>query len=250
MTSGQGLPPSEGLSALARVKGLSAHDLTLIRKVALLRGLDGGALVRLLEPAALVVAPKGATLFTQDTPADRFHVLLSGWVKLYRVSPEGEEAVVGVVAPGESFAEAAMFSSGRYPVGAEAVDRSRLLAFARSDLMRIMEEDSSVALAMLASLSVRLRGLVGMIEQLQARSAPKRAGAFFLRLAPDGAEGAVTVALPFDKGLIAKRLGMRAETFSRALRRLREIGVSAEGGVIAIGDVGALRDYCEGPAGD
>lgn len=233
----------DSLSQTAKNKGLSAYDLVLMRRTALFRRLKEDALARMLAPAVVTTVPRGQNLFVQGQEAERFYVLLTGWVKLYRMTAEGSEAVVTIVAPGESFAEAALFLSARYPVSAEAVDRARLLSFAAADFARLMGEDSGLAMAMLASLSVRLHGLVSQIEQLHAHSSPKRVGHFFLKLCSDK-NGSVVFDLPFDKALIARRLGMQPETFSRALRQLREIGVATQGPKVTVADVTALREFC------
>jgi CRP/FNR family transcriptional regulator, dissimilatory nitrate respiration regulator len=238
----------DSLSQTAKNKGLSAYDLVLLRRAPLFRRLKEDALARMLAPAVVTTVPRGQNLFVQGQEAERFYVLLSGWVKLYRMTAEGAEAVVTIVAPGESFAEAALFLSSRYPVSAEAVDRARLLSFAAADFARLMGEDSGLAMAMLASLSVRLHGLVSQIEQLHAHSSPKRVGHFFLKLCSDKT-GAVAFDLPFDKALLARRLGMQPETFSRALRQLREIGVATQGPKVTVADVAALREFC-GDIGD
>jgi CRP/FNR family transcriptional regulator, dissimilatory nitrate respiration regulator len=238
----------DSLSQTAKNKGLSAYDLVLMRRTALFRRLKEDALARMLAPAVVTTVPRGQNLFVQGQEAERFYVLLSGWVKLYRMTAEGAEAVVTIVAPGESFAEAALFLSARYPVSAEAVDRARLLSFAAADFARLMGEDSGLAMAMLASLSVRLHGLVSQIEQLHAHSSPKRVGHFFLKLCSDKT-GLVAFDLPFDKALLARRLGMQPETFSRALRQLREIGVATQGPKVTVADVAALREFC-GDIGD
>lgn len=235
---------TDSLSQVARSRGLSAHDLMLMRRSALFRRLKEDALARLLATASLVTAPRGRNLFVQGQEAERFYVLLNGWVKLYRMTAEGTEAVVTIVAPGESFAEAALFLAARYPVSAETVDRARLMSFAAADFSRLMAEDSGLAMAMLASMSARLHGLVSQIEQLHTHSAPKRVGHFFLRLCAGHGPGPAALELPFDKALIAKRLGMQPETFSRALRQLRDVGVVTSGAVVTVGDIDALRALC------
>ena len=75
----------------------------------------------LLERAATHSYDRGATIFLHGEPANAVHIVLEGWVKLFRISPNGAEAVVGVFTKGRSFAEAAAFRGDVYPVAAEAV---------------------------------------------------------------------------------------------------------------------------------
>ncbi|MGQ9370725.1 Crp/Fnr family transcriptional regulator [Azospirillum sp. ST 5-10] len=228
---------------VTELPGLRPQDAATIRAHPLFQRLPDRALAALVGTAQVRAVPRGTTLFVQDETADRFYVLLQGWVKLYRLTRDGAEAVVNVVAAGETFAEAAMFASGRFPVCAEAVVDSRVLTLTAEGFARCLREDDQIAFAMLGSLSLRLRHLVQQIEQLQVQPTPQRVGSFLLRFCPEGPGSAVFM-LPFDKALIARRLGMQPETFSRALAKLRTIGVEAHGGTISVADLDELRRFC------
>ncbi len=101
------------------------------------------------------------------------------------------------------------------------------------------------AFDMLAAASVRLRQLVDEIEQLKAKSAPQRIAGFFVKQTPL-ASGPARIALPYEKALIASRLGMKPESFSRALGRLEELGVVVDRESVSISDVGKLAAFAEG----
>ncbi len=237
---------------------LGDGDLALIQGVPLFAGLDAAALAALFSGTRATAHPNGTLLFSQDDPADRFFVLLSGWVKLYRLSEDGAEVIIGMMARGETFAEAAMFASGRFPVCAEAVSDIRVVALAASHVARTLQDHPAITWAILGSLSVRLRQLVQQVEQLSTRSAPQRVAAFLLRFCPPDAGGTgasaggtgdgIAVDLPLQKALIARRLGMRPETLSRALAALEAVGVTRRDGGVTIASIGRLRRYC-GPDG-
>ncbi len=221
------------------------QSLERLRRVPLFQGLGDAALRRVLSGAAVRGLADGGILFLQGEPADRFYVLLEGWVRLYRLTEDGAQAIVTVVAPGETFAEAAVFASGRYPVCAEAAGPATVLAIQRRAVTEALAAEPEIALMMLASLSQRLRHLVGRIEQLQVKSAPQRLALFLAGLCGDQT-GAASVDLPFAKALLAQRLGMRPETLSRALASLRAHGVTVSGTRVTIADVARLRGYGEG----
>jgi CRP/FNR family transcriptional regulator, dissimilatory nitrate respiration regulator len=225
---------------------LSGEDKAVLRRATLFYGFSEAALGTMLAGSALRTARRGTILFVQDEPADRFYLVLEGWVKLYRTTAAGVVSVIHVVAPGETFAEAAMFASGRFPVTAEAASDCRLLAINRTAFTRVLRSDPDAVMAMLASLSIRLRSQVREIEQLQVQTTAQRAAAFLLSLCPSGAKR-VSFELPFEKGLIARRLGMKPETLSRALSKLRGIGVETDGATVAVGSVKALREFCGAP---
>ncbi len=223
-------------------KGLDAKEFDRVKHIVLFHGVDESVISELLVDAHTAAYTPGTSLFVQSEAADRFFVILEGWVKLYRSTPGGHESVVNVIAPGESFAEAAIFDSGTYPVSATIVTDARLLVIPALRFLRVLRENPDVCFSILAALSRRLRYLVHQIEQISASSASVRLASFLLRLSPAG-EGAITVHLPLDKTLIAGRLGMQPETLSRALSKLRAVGVVSRGSEVQIADKRALREW-------
>lgn len=220
--------------------GMQEKDWAVLKKLPLFAGLDRSRLEPLLAQAAVVTNPRHAVLFVQEEAAHRFYVVFDGWVKLFRSTTDGHESVIALIGPGESFAEAAIFGSEDYPVSAEVVDDARLLSVPADPFLRRIKEDPELALKMLAAMSRHLRGLVGHVEQLSAQSTVQRIAVFLLRLCPPDASS-TSLRLPLDKSLIANRLGMQPETFSRGLARLREIGVVSKRGGVEIEDVSTLR---------
>ncbi len=187
---------------------------------------------------------KGGLIFQQGDPADAFFLILDGWVKVFRHSLNGEEIVLNVFTRGETFAEIAMFAHGNYPASAEVVDEARIIRISAHLMIDRIRNDPKLAINMLASMSNHMRRLVEQIEQLKGLSGPQRLAAFLLRQC-DSDEGTAVVRLPYDKFLIAGRLGMKPESLSRALMKLRSLGVRSEQNKVIISDVEALFDFCE-----
>jgi CRP-like cAMP-binding protein len=223
---------------------LSPRDAAIVRNLPLLQQVPEPVLANLLATATIRSVERGTDLFMQGDPADRFFVVLEGWVKLYRINRDGAEAVVSMVNSGETFAEAAMFAQGNFPVCAQAVTDLRVLSITSQAFARCVQADVRTAYAMLGSMSMRLRTLVQQIEQLQVQSAPQRVGGFLLKMCPAGS-GNASFMLPVEKSLVAKRLGIQPETFSRALAKLKPVGVEVQGAVVSISDIDALREYCQ-----
>lgn len=203
---------------------MDQNDWQIVRSTPLFGAMPQEVAQSLVGNQAAHVYEKGTLLFQQGEPAASFFVVLDGWVKLFRVTPDGSEAVVGVFRRGETFAEAAIFLGGRYPVSAEIATTARLLRIDGEMLRRRIREQRDLALSMLASASYHLKALV---EQIEVLSAPQRVADFLIRLCPTR-EGPFTVELPYEKALIASRLGMKPESLSRALSKLRPLGVSVE----------------------
>ncbi len=186
-------------------------------------------------------------LFEAGDPADCFFLIVKGWVKLYRLSREGDEIIINVVAPSETFAEAAVFCESRqYPVNAQAVEDTTVLKIPRELFIEKIRKDNEFALRVLGTISTQQRYLVRQLEQVTARSAPQRIGAFLLKFCPPETEqSGVTIDLPYDKSLIAARLSIQPETFSRGLAKLGSYGVQAQGRSVQINNPQVLADYCE-----
>ena len=187
---------------------------------------------------------RGTTIFLQGEPAEIVYIVLEGWVKLFRISQNGAEAVVAVFTKGQSFGEAAAFRNDVYPVAAEAVTECRVMPVRAGLIFSLMKSHPELCTAMLASTFRHLHALVAQVEQLKAHTGAQRLAEFLLELCPVS-EGSCAVTLPYDKVLIAGRLGMKPESLSRSFARLKEVGVSVNQNHAAIAEIAQLRAYVE-----
>ncbi|WP_431285056.1 Crp/Fnr family transcriptional regulator [Humitalea sp. 24SJ18S-53] len=221
---------------------LTSEDWAILRRSAILRDLPPADLAALVDERSVRSIERGQVLFQQGDPARAFFLVLGGQVKLSRVNPGGDEAVVHIYGAGESFAEAAMFLGGRYPVAAEAVVPSRVMHVESDALRRKVAERPEIAFAMMASMSRHLKVLVDQIEKMKLLSADQRVAEFLLGLCGEKT-GAVTLSLPHEKSLIANRLGMKPATFSRAIARIRDLGVEVTGNQASIRDTAVVLAF-------
>lgn len=218
--------------------------LALARRSLLLASVPESNFDELLTQAHIRSFDRGATIFLQGERASAIYIVAEGWVKLYRIAPNGAEAVVGVFTRGSSFGEAVAFRHDSYPVAAEAVTDCTLIRIEADSFLRIIRESPEVAISILSATFAHLHALVGQVEQLKAQTGPQRVAEFLLDLAPCTA-GACEVILPYDKVLIAGRLGMKPESLSRAFARLKGHEVTIRQNVAVIDDVAALTGYLE-----
>lgn len=219
------------------------HDVTA-RQSLLLANIPAQVVESLLARSTTTEVERGTMLFAQGDPADAIFVVLEGWVKLYRLAPSGAEAVVGVFTKGHSFGEAVALRQVTYPVYAETVTDSTLLRLDARDMLRLLVDSPEIAISMLTATYAHLHNLVSQIEQLKAQTGPQRVAEFLLDLA-DSKIGSCSVELPYDKVLIAGRLGMKPESLSRAFSKLKEQGVKIMQSSAEIEDVDALRAFAE-----
>ena len=221
---------------------LTVDETALARQAAMFGGLDDSLFQTLIGRANKQRFGRGETLFLQGDPVYACFIVFEGWVKLYRLTAAGDEAVVAVFTRGQSFAEAAVFAAGKYPVSAEAATDVTLLAIPSDVLIEQVRRSPEVGLAMLASTSQHLQMLVQQIEQLKSHTGSQRVAEFLVMLC-EGQTGACTIGLPYDKALIAGRLGMKPESLSRAFQRLRSVGVVIDQSTAKIADVDFLERY-------
>lgn len=187
---------------------------------------------------------KGQILATQGDPAEYFYMIESGWVKLFRETLDGDEVILDVLPPGYIFGETSMFEDGQYAFGAEIIENSSLKAYPIEPLQRYIEGNPAIAFAMLRHLAQKNKMKDREIEHLTVMNAPQRIGCFLLRLCKVKQPAPITLHLPYDKSLIASRLGMQPETFSRALGRLQaDTNIKIRGSSVEISDLGKLITY-------
>jgi CRP-like cAMP-binding protein len=221
-----------------------------IKRTALFHAVDMPTIESLAKQCHQKNYEKGRDLFVMGDRADSFFIILGGWVKLYRTSKEGEEVIIHVFGPGESFAEAAVFGDSRiYPVNAQAVEDVTVIEIPRSIFTHKIEKDSRFALQILGAIAARQHYLVQQLEQVTTRTAPQRIGAFLIRFCQKTKQGpgGWTVSLPYDKSIISTRLNIKPETFSRALAKLEPYGVELQGRDIVITDMYELAEFCDVP---
>ena len=192
-----------------------------------------------------VYADKGETVCRTGDPCNGFHLVVYGQMKIGFTSPQGIEKVLEIIRPGQSFGEALMFLDKPYIVFAQALADAMLLHVAKQTVFEQLDRHPGFARRMLAGLSRRLHGLVRDVEAYTLRSGAERVIGYLLRDVPDdaAASGApVEVNLTPDKSVIASRLNMTPEHFSRILHDLAASGlVEVDGRTIRILDLARLR---------
>ncbi len=185
-------------------------------------------LQRLAAGCTLRRLARGDMLFRFGEPCESFHVTITGQIKLFGISPGGQEKVIEICSPGQSFAEALVFTGRPYIVNAQALADSLVLSIGKRVVLDEIGRDPRFALRMLAGLSRRLHGLVHDVQAYTLQNGMQRVIGYLLR-DQDTAEGAspaaVKVSLPVSKATIASRLSLTPEYFSRILHELETEGL-------------------------
>ena len=212
----------------------------------LFKELAPAELDRIAAGTTVLNVPRGEIIFHRGDPCEGFHLVVYGQVKLAFITADGGEKVVEIVAPGYSFGEALMFMEKAYILMAQALADSLLLHVSKNVVFAESERDPKFSRKMLSGLSRRLHGLISDVEAYSLQSGTERVIGYLLR--QDAHEGSETeryvVTLPASKAVVASRLNVTPEHFSRILHDLIEARlIAVDGRQMTILDPDRLRNY-------
>jgi CRP/FNR family transcriptional regulator, dissimilatory nitrate respiration regulator len=214
--------------------------------ISLFRGLTREQYDQLAMIATIQEFARGQTIFSEGDDGVGFFIVYSGLIKVYKISPEGKEQILHVFGPGEPFAEVAVFTGVSYPAHAQALEKSTCFFFPRASFINLLAGNPSLALNMLASLSLRLKHFARMIEDLSLKEVPGRLAAHLLFLSKQQ-DDARELRLHITKAQLASLLGTIPETLSRILAKMQKQGVIASNGaIITILDRESLEELATG----
>lgn len=220
-------------------------DTSLIKRSHLFSALSESQLRRIAEATRILNVGEGEFLFAQGQTAEQFFLVVSGQIKLFRVSESGNEKIIELLGPKRLFAEAVMFMDrGRYPVSAMALEDTQLYAFRNQIYLGLLRESNALCMSLLADLSMRLHGLLNEIDQLTLQNATHRVVEYLLALMPDSRAESAVIDLAVPKQVIASRLSITPETFSRIMHTLVKEGmITVHGKTVGVHDAGRLRRF-------
>ncbi|MHB1565535.1 MAG: Crp/Fnr family transcriptional regulator [Acidiferrobacter sp.] len=219
------------------------EELLAVRKSPLFSGLLFEELVSLLGHARIRELRSHQNIFTEGDKADALYFVLSGAVRLFTLSPRGDEKVIELIMPGSTFAEAVVFLGGHYPVYAATLTDSRLIEIPTADFICALTANSGMALRMLAGVSMRLHQLINDVRSLTLETAGQRVAGFLLEQCPLTAASA-DIHMVVKKNVVASRIGVSAETFSRVLATLRTLNlITVSGNDIHVADRAGLERW-------
>ncbi len=203
-------------------------SIELLKRCPLFAELKEEDLKRMRAVASLRRVGRKEILFGEGEEAKGFYVVLSGKVKLYKMSPEGKEQILHIVSAPDAFAEAALFLEGNYPAFAEALADSQLLFFPKRDFIQLIERNPQLSINMIVSLSHFLRRFASLIEELSLKEVSSRLAKYLIDLSiKSSKEGKHPreVDLDLSKSQLASKLGTVSETLSRTLTKMKAKGV-------------------------
>ncbi len=199
-------------------------SIELLRRCPLFAGLKEEDLKRIRAIASLRQIVKKEVLFSDGEEARGFYVILSGRVKLFKLSPEGKEQILHIVSAPDAFAEAALFLEGTYPAFAEAMTDCQLLYFPKRDFIQLIEKNPQLSINMIVTLSHYLKRFASLIEELSLKEVSSRIAKYIIDLlmkSSKEAKSSKEVELDLSKTQLALKLGTISETLSRTLAKMK-----------------------------
>lgn len=219
---------------------------SFLANLPLLKEINADEIDRIAAGTQEVRIARGEILFRKGDACEGFHVVVYGQIKLAFTSHSGAEKVVELMGTGQSFGEAVMFMEKPYPVYAQALADTMLLHIAKAVVFEEIERDPKFARRIIGGLSRRLHSLIADLESYSLLSGAQRVIGYLLRYELDsgGTGESVKVTLPSSKGIIASRLNLTPEHFSRILHELTEAGlIAVDGRTVTILDLERLRTF-------
>jgi len=222
---------------------LSIHTehTEFVKNVHLFNDLTKDQLDDVLQHAYIQKLDKDQILFSQGDQVDRFYLVYSGQIKLFRLSAEGQEKIIEIVISGQTFAEALMFlERPRYPVSCSALKDAEIIVFDSKQFLKMLRLSPDMCFILLGTMSQRIRGLIHEIDNLSLQNGRHRLSAYLLEQAGD----ADYIKLSVPKSVLSSRLSIQPETFSRIVKQLRNTStIKVDGSEIEILDREQLEEY-------
>lgn len=221
--------------------GNSGYDY--LKEFPLLASLSDKQMARVHRHSNEIKLEEGHSIFIQDDPVNNFYLVKTGQIKLFRVSPKGEEKIINILTDGQIFAEALMFMhQAHYPVSATALSQSEIIGIDAKDFKIMLHDSVDTCFLMLSDMSTRLQGLIHEIDTLSLNTGTCRVASYILSSLPAGEN---IVILDVAKNVLAARLSIKPETLSRILKELSHQGIlSVDGVKLTILDRQSLKSIC------
>lgn len=220
----------------------------MVEKIGMVPLFQGLPPEQLKDLAGIVVTKmfkRGDPIFSEGDEATGLYVAASGRIKIFKLSSDGKEQILHIFGSGEPFGEVAVFTGRRFPANAEALEETQVMFFPRKAFIALIQREPTLALNMLAVLSLRLRQFTHMIESLSLKEVPGRLAAYLLY---ESAQRGQNHELELDiaKGQLASLLGTIPETLSRILAKMSAQGlIEVNGPHIRIMEREGLEDLAE-----
>jgi len=217
------------------------EEIDIIRQLDLFSQANEKTVDDLLGSSFLQRFPPKVELIRQNEYADFLYVLIEGQVELCASSGD-RDTVIEILDPVSLFIVAAILNDQLCLVSAHTLSACRVLMIPTDKVRTAMETDINFMRAMVIDMSRRYRRSVKEVKNLKLRNSVERLANWLIRTR-DLQKQENYIDLPFEKRILASRLGMTPENLSRGFSTLSEYGIKVDGGRIVFVDLQKLKDF-------
>ncbi|MCB1546753.1 MAG: cyclic nucleotide-binding domain-containing protein [Hyphomicrobiaceae bacterium] len=218
---------------------MRADEIEQVRGLRIFEGVEKRHVDSMLRISFLQRFPQGVELVREGDPADFLHVVVEGKVEVFS-GYRDRETTVAVLGPGQCFIMAAVVLDRVYLKSARSLTAARILLIPADAVRQCFEQDGAFARCLASDLAGAYRMVVKELKNQKLRSGLERL-ANWLLAHQEEIGGNMRFELPFEKKVLASRLGMAPEVLSRSFGALAPYKVNVKGAMIEIRDVEALR---------
>ncbi|MBF0242994.1 MAG: Crp/Fnr family transcriptional regulator [Desulfamplus sp.] len=217
----------------------------IIGSIPLFDGLDSNYIKAIASIAQKKSCKKGEIIFNEGDKCNGFYVIESGTVKIFKTSFGGKEQILHIYNSGKPFGEVPVFTGKNFPASAISISSADLIFFPRKAFVSLITENPSLALNMLAVLSMRLHQFTIMVENLALKDVPARLASYLLILLKEQNQKKI-VTLPVSKNQLAGLLGTTPETISRVFAKFsNDLTIEVDRNEITILNIDKLADAAQ-----
>lgn len=222
---------------------LNARDREVLLGSRLFAQLDMRLQRRLLECAIASAHPSRELLIESQAKPDYFFVVLTGHVRVYRKDRDGRQADIAIFGPGDVFAECSMFLDGYYPFEVQCAEAVTVARFEIERIRAMLIEEPTLSLSIMRIMAHHAKEAGLSVADDRLHTAPQRVAKYLLELWNAHGGPGSAFKLPFQKSLLAGKLGLAPEALSRAFSNLKDAGVLIRGRMVQITDADALKNF-------
>ncbi len=217
----------------------------IISETPIFKELNNEQLQKISDIALLKQVEKNEIIFSEGEEGIGFYIVASGMIKIYKSSISGKEQILHIFEKGEPFGEAAVFMNRPFPATAMAIKKGSVLFFHKKEFIDLAKKDPMFVLKMLAVLSVRLKQLASMVENISLKDVPGRLAEYLLYMNKEQNNNNI-ISLNISKSQLAAILGTISETLSRIFSKMSlEKILEVNGNNIRILDLQKLQELSE-----
>lgn len=176
--------------------------------------------------------------------ANYFFIVLSGWIKLTKQTPDGNEVIIRLCAEDDVFGEVALLQRSEYPYSVQALANDTEILLIPAENIRIhIEKDKSFSATIMSILVENISQAELKFEHSKTMCATQRLGCFLLCLCHEQKIGSINLHIPVEKNILATYMGIKPETLSRSQQQLKQYGVAITGADVVIESIEKLKNF-------